>query len=131
MAQQSRFLLSSNWARDLSKNGSSDGEIKDVEVINQSIESILSTSYGERLFNLSYGSSLPRKVFENIDASFAEGVLDDCAAAIKRWEDRVTVISSEMRVIQNADQNSVIIVIPYIINKTRLGSIFKKKIVSF
>jgi phage baseplate assembly protein W len=125
----SRYLLSSNWAYDLSKNAISEGELRDVDVINQSIELILTTSYGERSFNLNFGSGLPRKLFESMSPSLAEDILNDAAAALKRWETRITVIESQMRVISSSDQNSVILVIPYFINSINISSVFQKKIV--
>jgi len=126
-----RFLLSDNWAQDLDKNGTSNGEIKDTDVLAQSIEMILVTIYGERLFNLTFGCSLTRKVFENMSPALAEELLDEVAAAIKRWEDRIQVIEAQMRLIFNRDQNSLILIIPYYVKKTGVTSVFKKKLVNF
>ena len=126
-----RFLLSDNWAQDISKNAITYGDLKDVDVLDQSIELILTTVYGERLFNLTFGSGLTLKVFGTMTPDFAEEVLNDVAGAIRRWEDRIRVIESNMRIIQNVDDNSIIIVIPYYVLKTGVGSIFKKKLVNF
>ena len=125
-----RFLLSDNWAQDMDKNGSVNGELKDIDVLDQSIEMIISTSYGERLFNLSFGCNLVTKVFENMSPGLADNLLNDITAAIKRWEDRIIVVENQMRVIQNTDDNSIIIVIPYYVKKTGVSSIFKKKLVN-
>jgi phage baseplate assembly protein W len=126
-----RFLLSDNWAQDLSKNGTSEGELKDISVLDQSIELILTTVYGERLFNLSFGCGLTRKAFETMTPGFAENILNDVSSALKRWEDRIQVLESQMRIIQNIDANTIIIVIPYYIKKTGISSIFKKKLVNY
>jgi phage baseplate assembly protein W len=124
-------LLLSNWAIDVDKNGISNGEIKDIDVINQSIELIITTNFGERLFNLSFGSNLTNKLFENMTPSLADSILNDITAAVKRWEDRITVDESQMRIIQNNSDNSIIILIPYSINTSGVSSMFKKKIVNF
>lgn len=118
------------WAYDIDKNPIDQGEIWDVDVINQSIEMILGTIYGERLFNPSFGFGLQYRIFESMSSSKAESLLDEISTAIKRWEDRITLLESEMRIIANVDKNSVIIIIPYIINRVNIKSVFKKKLVS-
>jgi len=122
--------LSDRWAYDIDKNPIDNGEILDGDVLNQSIELILSTNYGERLFNPSFGVGLQRRIFEIISPADAEDFLDEIALAIKTWEDRVTLIESQMRIISNADRNSIILIIPYIIKRTNVKSVFKKKILS-
>ena len=122
--------LSDRWAYDIDKNPIDNGEIWDGDVLNQSIELILSTNYGERLFNPSFGVGLQRRIFEIISPADAEDFLDEIALAIKTWEDRVTLIESQMRIISNADRNSIILIIPYIIKRTNVKSVFKKKILS-
>lgn len=126
-----RFLFSDNWAQDLDKNGISNGEIKDVAVLDQSIELILTTLYGERLFNLSYGCGLMVKLFEAMTPGYAESILNEIALAIKRWEDRISIVESDMRIIEDNNNNSIIIVIPYYVKKTGVGSIFKKRFVIY
>lgn len=118
------------WAYDIDKNPIDQGEIWDVDVINQSIEMILGTMYGERLFNPGFGFGLQYRIFESMSSSKAESLLDEISTAIKRWEDRITLLESEMRIIANVDKNSVIIIIPYIINRVNIKSVFKKKLVS-
>lgn len=124
-----RFLLSDNWAQDIDKNAVSNGELRDVDVIDQSIELILTELQGERLFNLQYGCSLTKRVFETMTPGLAENILDEVTQAIKRWEDRITLVESQMRLINNEDEHTIIILIPYIIKKTGVSSIFKKKLV--
>lgn len=122
--------LSDRWAYDIDKNPIDQGEIWDGDVLNQSIEMILATNPGERLFNPSFGFGLQRRVFEIMAPDDAENFLDEVANALKTWEDRITVIESQMQVIANVDQNSVILIIPYIIKRTNIKSVFKKKIIS-
>jgi len=122
--------ISERWAYDIDKNPIDQGEIWDVDVINQSIEMILGTIPGERLFNPSFGYGLQYKIFNLFSPEEAESILDDIVLAIKKWEDRISIVESQMRVIANVDAHSVILVIPYIIKRTKIKSVFKKKLVS-
>jgi phage baseplate assembly protein W len=120
--------LSDNWAYDIAKTPISDGEIKDIEVINQSIELILSTVRGERLFNPSFGLGLQNRIFNIASPDEGETILDLVAEAIKNWENRITLIENQMKIQINSDQNSIIIIIPYIIRRNQIKSVFQKKI---
>jgi len=120
--------LSDKWAYDIDKKIIQQGEIWDVNVINQSIEMILGTRLGERLFNPGFGYGLQFKIFNIINEGDAELILDEIATALKRWEDRITVIEKDMRIVKKSDENSMIIIIPYLIRRVNLSSVFKKKI---
>jgi phage baseplate assembly protein W len=122
------FKYSDNWAYDLDKNMCTNGEITNVDVINQSIEMILTTLRGERLFNTSFGSNFKLRLFDNINNEFLENLIDDTVNAIKKWETRITIIEDEVRLYVEPDNNKVTISIPYIINALRLKAEFKKKI---
>lgn len=115
------------FAYDLSNDIVNQGEIWDIDVINQSIEMIIGTSYGERIFNIGFGSPLSLSLFENMNNSQAEKMLDGVISAIKTWEDRITILENDVRLI--TQDNGYILRIPYIINKSNLKSIFQKKIV--
>lgn len=118
---------SDDWAFDLDINLKK-GEIKNVDVINQSIEIILSTLPGERLFNPLFGSNFKLKIFETIDENFLERLIDDTVNAIKRWETRINIIERDVLLTVEPDDNSVLIYIPYIINERQLKSAFYRKI---
>jgi len=120
--------FSSNFAYDIDKNPVDIGEIWDVDVINQSIEMILNTYPGERLFNPFFGVGLQSKIFNLENQNEAESILDFVANGIKNWEDRIVVIESQMRMNVNSDEHSVILIIPYFIKKNGIQSVFKKKI---
>jgi len=120
--------VSTNWAFDLDKDMSTNGELKDVDVINQSIEMILSTLPGERLFNPTFGSDFQLRIFDTMDVDFLEVLIDDTLGAIKRWEDRIIIIDEEVRLTVNPDGNSAFIFIPYIIKDRQLKAEFKRKI---
>jgi phage baseplate assembly protein W len=117
------------WAYDLEKKVIRKGEIWDVDVINQSIEMILGTIWGERLFNPSFGCGLQMKIFETVTEDSGEEILNEIANALKRWEDRITVLETEMRLYFNEDAHTLVLMIPYIINERQIKSTFKKKII--
>jgi phage baseplate assembly protein W len=117
------------WAYDLEKKIIRKGEIWDVDVIDQSIEMILGTIWGERLFNPSFGCGLQMKVFETVTEDSGEEILNEIATALKRWEDRITVLETEMRLYFNEDSHTIVLMVPYIINERQIKSTFKKKII--
>ena len=122
--------ISERWAYDIDKNPIDQGEIWDVDCINQSIEMILGTMPGERLFNTPFGYGLQYKIFNIASPAEAEAILDEIVEALARWEDRISVVTNQMRIIADVDRHSVIIIIPYIIKRTYIKSVFKKKIIS-
>lgn len=121
---------SDRWAYDISNNVVSKGEIYDVDVINQSIENILMTLVGERIFNINYGSNLMLRVFDTASVKMGEDILNDIVKTIQQWEDRVKIIEGEMKMNIDPDTNSAVIEIPYRIRNTGLKSVFKKKIIN-
>ena len=122
--------LSDRWTYDIDKNPIDQGEIWDGDVLNQSIELILVTNYGERLFNPTFGFGLLGRIFEVMSPTAADGLLDEMAEAIRRWEDRITLIESQMRIISNVDLHTISIIIPYIIKRSQIQSVFKKNLIS-
>lgn len=117
-----------DWAFDLEIQLRKSGEIKNIDVINQSIELILMTLPGERLFNPTFGSNFQLRLFDNMDKHFLNRLLDDVVNAIRQWEDRITIIESEVRLRINPNGNSAFIMIPYIIKERQLKAAFQRKI---
>lgn len=120
--------FSDHYAYDISKNILSKGEIYDTEVLNQSIEMILTTMFNDRLFNTSFGSILPSYLFDFINENSGEKLLDDVIAAIHRWDDRIIVISNSATLQILNDQYAIILTLPYYIKQNGVTSTFKKKI---
>lgn len=130
MAGITKKQLTDFWAYDLAQRVMEHGEVLDVDVIDQSIELILTTRFTERLFNLTYGCNLYSYVFRGITQGMGEELLDHVISCIRKWEDRITVLDKEARLIVNEDEHRIILIIPYIVNRTGIGSIFKKKIIT-
>jgi len=116
------------FAYDLSKNVITKGEIYDIDVINQSIENILSTIRGERIFLLPYGSELPVVIFENLNDTNAELLLEKILDAIEVWEDRITVFREETRMNINYNTNSLTLELPYRLNQNNITGTFVRNI---
>jgi phage baseplate assembly protein W len=119
---------SEHWAYDISKNVISQGELYDDDVIKQSIEMIVATYFGERLFNLGFGSPVWGRIFEKMSPNDGENLLNGIAAAIKKWENRVLLNEPQMRVVMKTDENTISLSIPYTIKRSGKGSIWQKKI---
>lgn len=117
-----------HYAYDISKNALSKGEVYDKDVLSQSIEMILCTMFNERLFNLSFGSALPSFIFDFINESTGESLLDEIIATIKKWENRVTIIESQASLEILDDQHAIILTLPYVIKQQNVSGLFKKKL---
>ena len=117
-----------SWAYDLAKNVITDGEVYDSDAIEQSIENIIATIFGERLFFSEFGSSLSFVLFENVDARSAETVLDNVIDSVKRWEKRITISSKDCRLNIDSDNNSLSFKLPYTINTSNIKNVFERRI---
>lgn len=116
------------WAYDLSKDIVSKGEIVDEACIRQSLELILSTFFGERLFNPEYGSSLGRTLFENMSNAKGEKLIEEILSSIERYEDRILVDTQNVEFKFYSSTNVLEINLPYVIIKQKIVSFFSKKI---
>ena len=118
------------WAYDLPINCFKAGEVYNSDVINQSIECILMTVIGEVMFDLTYGSSFSLQLFENMTTAGLDNILNLTAAALAKFEPRITVLEADMRIEASLDTHSVTVTIPYIINSVKQIGVFQKKAVS-
>ena len=121
-------LFSDHYAYDISKNVLSKGEITDTDVLSQSVEMILTTMFNERLFNPSFGCVLPSYLFDFINESSGEKLLDDIITAVHQWEDRIIVIAARASLQILPDQYAIILTLPYYVKQNGVTSVFKKKI---
>lgn len=116
------------FAYDLSNKILETGEVVNKEAIDQSIESILSTSYGERIMLPSYGSVLPSVLFETLTESQGEALLDSLIASIEAWEDRITILKNQCTMNIDYINNTLDIGIAYVINQTAELSNFERNV---
>lgn len=117
-----------SFAYDMSKDVLKKGEIYDTDVITQSIENILSTIRGERLFLLPFGSDLPLLLFEELNPSNGERILDSILDAIETWEDRIVLLRDAARMKIETDRNMLHLWIPYYVKNTTVTTTFERKI---
>jgi phage baseplate assembly protein W len=77
----------------------------DISSIYQSINMILNTIPGERLFNIEFGVDLASWIFDLINDASAFSILSEITGAINRWEPRVFVDFGQSAVIPDFDRN--------------------------
>ena len=126
----SDILFSDSFAYDLSNNILSKGDVYDYDAINQSIENILMTSYGDKLFNPFFGSSLGGQLFEGMSDEFIENksIIDNLINEINLWENRITFKKSECSFEADSNNNTIVLTLTYIVNKNQIQNTFKRKI---
>jgi len=122
-----RFFIT-NYAIDLSKQALTTTDVYDDLAIRQSIENIILTVPGERVFEIGFGSSLMSITFRNMNTETGERLLDSLINSINKYEPRVSVLSNKCKLIINPKENSVYLSIPYIILKSRTTGEFSKKL---
>ena len=118
-----------NFAYDLHKDVLTKGEATDEEAIGISIENILSTAFGERVFNPYFGSVLPFQLFENITEENGEDLLDKLIEAVETWETRITIVKDKAHLGLLTDENAMTLYLPYIVKSSGVTSRFNKKII--
>lgn len=90
------------------------GSIKKVEgheSINQSIRTIISTSYGERLMLPEFGSGVRQLLFNNIDSVTANHLKREITQALSTWESRINLL--EVAITPDIDNNFYDIYVRY------------------
>lgn len=121
---------SDHYAYDISQKVVSKGECYDNDTIDQSITNILGTSYGERVFNLSFGSSLPTKVFEIFDARSGEELLNTIVRQINKYLGyQIVIDEANIKMELDANNNSMSLSIPYVVKNSARNSVYKKKFI--
>ena len=101
--------------------------VYDVEAINSSIENILGTIPGERLFQPNFGSNIHTLLFEPINDDTAADILFEIVDAIENWEPRVTVLLDESTVDPYPDKNLYEVVVRYKIITTQDTATFSRQ----
>jgi phage baseplate assembly protein W len=119
---------SDDFARDIAKNITRDGNVINEDAISQSIEMIIATTPGERLFKPEFGTLTWATLFEDFTVAGGERLIDDIVAAIRKYEDRVEVLESDITLQMNQNENSMLLSIPYVIKRNGKVSRFDKKI---
>jgi phage baseplate assembly protein W len=119
-----------HWAIDIGSNAISNPDIYDDDCISQSIETIISTGLGERLFNSSFGSRIPMTLFTSLNETTGRKLLDDVIAAVGRFETRITIYESKCKLYLIPGEHAVIIELVYAIKRTGEVETFTKKLLN-
>ena len=122
-------LFSDPIAYDISKSTETVAELWDNDAIQQSIELILTTNYGERLFNPLFGCPLASYNFQMLDTNTGNNLLDVITGCIRAWETRIVILDQELSMYIDYNDSSFTITIPYIIKKTGAISAYVRKII--
>ncbi len=124
------FGIRDHYAYDIHNKPISRGEAFDKEAINISIENILATFYGERIFNPFFGSRLPATIFENLASEEEiEELLENVISSIEKWEDRIVILKDKVSVRMIRDENVMELYLPYVIKALEIESSFEKRII--
>jgi phage baseplate assembly protein W len=116
------------WAVDLSKNLKTEGEIYNEDAIYQSVESLILTVFGERIFNTAIGSEAYKLIFRNLHSINGEKALDDIIRSIRIWEPNVTVLEDEAKFIKDIGQHAIFVYIPYVVNYSNVRTHYLTKL---
>lgn len=80
--------------------------VENVASVYQSINTILNTPKGSRIFNPEFGSDLETLLFEPMDAITELQIIREVIEAIELWEDRVTLDYSQTKVVADIDKHT-------------------------
>ena len=96
--------------------------VSDKEDIDQSLEILLSTRFGERIMVPKYGCNLDDLVFESMDKTFETYITDLIRTAILYHEPRIDLESIEFE--NNPNEGILLIIVNYKIRITNSRSNF-------
>lgn len=117
-----------SYAYDIAKDVVSTGEVYDTDAIDQSIENIIATIFGERLFFPEFGSGLSFVLFDNVNEQSGELLLDSIIQNITTWEKRIVIDSANSRLNIDGDNNALTLSIPYYIKRNSIKNTFERRI---
>lgn len=116
-----------NYAYDLGKNTITDADVVDEVAINQSIENIFFTNFGERVFRPEFGSNLLASLFEAATSERLTSLYSDVLRQLQNYETRITINNENCSLYFDDVNNTMYITIAYSINRTGIqGSLSKK-----
>lgn len=85
----------------------------DEDSVKESIQNLLLTNQGERLFNPTLGSSISKMLFDNILYPETKYIIQDLVATtIKNYEPRCELISVNVKA-DDSDPNSIVITVTF------------------
>jgi len=82
------------------------GIVKDVAAISQSIDNIIQTRKGERLFLPEFGAQFEDVLFELMDDITSNTILSQVFEAVEQWETRIIVDYGSSTVLPDVDSHT-------------------------
>lgn len=102
-------------------------EISGNEAINESLENIILTNFGELLFGfMGFGTNVITEVFSNVSSRSTESIKSKVITAITKWEPRVIVDQSNVRVVIDDENHTFNLSVPYVIKSSGELATFKR-----
>lgn len=124
--QQAGVGVVDHFAYDLNRNIITVGESYDEEAITQSIENILLTGYGERIFEPSFGCGLSSVVFERADSNMLNTTLDMIINRIETIDYRVKILADQCSMVMDPDNNQFTINIVFMVKQNYKVGVFSR-----
>ena len=78
--------------------------VKNVDAVIASIDNILRTTPGERVYLPEFGAGLNSILFEPMDADTNNTVANLIKSSVEKWDDRVTVVNVDFEPIPDDNQ---------------------------
>jgi phage baseplate assembly protein W len=104
--------------------------IRNLDDINASIQTILSTVPGERWFYPSFGSNVKAYLFEPVDTITAGNIYFETIGALRKWEPRITVLNTSS-VVALADNSGYSVTINYqLVDYHNIQGVFSALLIS-
>lgn len=118
-----------NFALDLSKQPFTKVQVIDKDAISQSMEAIIMTSKGERVFNPNFGSTLTANIFKLMTERKGEEILDYLISLLRLYEKRITIYDDKCTIDIDTDRHILTLNIAYSIKYVAITQIlfFKRK----
>lgn len=118
-----------NFALDLSKQPFTKVQVIDKDAISQSMEAIIMTSKGERVFKPNFGSTLTANIFKLMTERKGEEILDYLISLLRLYEKRITIYDDKCTIDIDTDRHILTLNIAYSIKYVAITQIlfFKRK----
>jgi phage baseplate assembly protein W len=104
--------------RDLPNNPKNRNNVVEIESVYQSLNNLLSTNKGERLFNPTFGADLDNLLFEPLDELTSFTIYSNIVRVISQEEPRVDLDYSSSKVIPNFMNNSYDVILKFKLKST-------------
>jgi len=84
-----------------------DVKLIDIESIYQSLDNIIYTEKGERMFLPEFGTDIVEHIFDPMTKVHSSRILYDIIASVSKWEPRVSVVRNKSSINTSPDSHKV------------------------